>query len=169
MKAKDVRGLEEWRSIKEYVGCYEVSNHGRVRSLKRTVVNKDGRVHVWPARIMKIIIYGYPRVRLSKDGDGRNFDIHILVCQAFIGDRPNGLDINHKDGIKINNHVSNLEYVTRSENIKHAFKTGLNKGILGQTKFKDISCEWCKELFRPVRITNRCCSKSCSAKLWRNK
>src|ERR1700685_1108683 len=74
----------------------------------------------------------YLSVFLSKPGHKeRNFTVHSLVARAFIGPRPGGMTSKHKDGIKENNRVENLEYVTPSRNSKHSFEIGLqcNKGI----------------------------------------
>lgn len=69
---------------------------------------------------------GYPLVNLYI-GKGKKtlHTVHSLVAEAFIGSRPTNHEINHKDGCKTNNHVSNLEYIIPSENVRHAFKTGL--------------------------------------------
>lgn len=69
---------------------------------------------------------GYPVVGLTAGKGKRTMrTVHSLVAEAFIGSRPANHEINHKDGCKTNNHVNNLEYVTPSENIRHAFTTGL--------------------------------------------
>ncbi len=74
---------------------------------------------------------GYRSVTICQDGISHTFGIHILVAIYFINkpkvDDNIKLEVNHKDGNKLNNNVSNLEWVTRSENIQHAFRTGLNK------------------------------------------
>ena len=67
---------------------------------------------------------GYPVVRLYKDRTWKWRPIHILVAEAFLGKRPEKHEVNHKDTNKQNNHVKNLEYVSRSENIRHAYRTG---------------------------------------------
>lgn len=64
---------------------------------------------------------GYPYVRAG----GKNVTVHRMVALAFLGPRPPGLDINHVDGVKTNNRASNLEYVTRRENVRHAMRLGL--------------------------------------------
>lgn len=69
---------------------------------------------------------GYPLVNLTTGKGKRTLHtVHSLVAEAFIGNRPANHEINHKDGCKTNNHVSNLEYVIPSDNIRHAFETGL--------------------------------------------
>lgn len=125
---------EEWKSIKGYETLYEVSNYGNVKSLSRVKKNHS-KLQIIHGKTLKPekTRLGYLRVGLSRDGKEKKFLIHRLVADAFIG-KNNGLEINHKDGNKANNHVSNLEWVTRRENIKHAFETGLNKGHEIQSK-----------------------------------
>jgi hypothetical protein len=68
-------------------------------------------------------VWGYENVNLYKNGVGSMFAIHRLVALAFIPNKENKPQVNHKDGIKTNNHVENLEWMTCSENQLHAFKT----------------------------------------------
>jgi hypothetical protein len=104
---------------------YLVSNLGRIKSLpKRT---RTG------SRILKTSMYenGYCFVDLVVNGAVKRFLIHRLVAIAFIPNPKNKQQVNHKDGIKTNNFLSNLEWSTRSENQKHAIATGLRsaKGV----------------------------------------
>lgn len=119
--------MEEWRDIEGYEGYYQVSNIGNVRSLDRTLKGRDG---VWyPHKGVKMKPTtnknGYQYVVLKKDGTFKGFTVHGLVARAFLERDPLRTEINHKDGIKTNNNVSNLEWVTHSENEKHAIKNGL--------------------------------------------
>ena len=86
---------------------------------------KKSRTH---GRWLKICVdrYGYAYVCLYKDGKTKNLKIHRLVAQAYLiaSDKPH---VNHKDGNKLNNNVSNLEWVTPKENKIHAFSTGITK------------------------------------------
>lgn len=77
---------------------------------------------------------GYPYVGLR----GSRIKIHILVCCAFYGPRPSGLVINHKDGVKANNRLDNLEYTTQAENIKHAYALGLNPSVNPEGKVTHV-------------------------------
>ncbi len=70
---------------------------------------------------------GYLRVRCG----GRSVCVHLLVAAAFLGPKPAGTEVNHKDGIKTNNRRDNLEYVTRSENMKHCHRMGMAKNPSG--------------------------------------
>lgn len=106
---------EEWRPIVGWPG-YLVSDQGRVISMKR----KSPRVlHSFPDRRG-----GYPVVSLSTGGACRNAKVHVLVAAAFIGPRPEGMDIRHLDGDVTNNRPSNLRYGTRSENMRDALRHG---------------------------------------------
>ena len=107
---------EIWKQIKGGYEEYQVSNFGQIKSLK----NKNEKIlHLYKDR------QGYMNVRLCKDGTVKKFKVHRLVTMAFIENLNGFPEINHKDGNKENNFVENLEWVTRSQNIKHAFDTGL--------------------------------------------
>lgn len=85
--------------------------------------------------------YGYPRVNLYEGTKQYTRTVHRLVAQAFIPNPENKLEVNHIDGNKENNNIDNLEWVTSSENQKHAFSIGLQKGRIGEdnsaTKYKE--------------------------------
>lgn len=125
---------EVWKEVLGYEDSYEVSNYGRVKSLSRKIeVHRDGETHVryYRERLMSISIrVNYPNVNLSRDGRIENFLVHRLVAQAFIPNTENKPYVNHIDGDTHNNHVSNLEWVTQSENINHAIKIGNKKAKL---------------------------------------
>lgn len=105
---------EVWIPVEGYEGDYSISNMGRLRrdSVARTA--KAGSI-----KSVNIMPNGYCGVRLYKDGKDRHFTIHRLVAAAFIGPA-NGLQVNHKNGIRKDNRVGNLEYVTPAENQIHA-------------------------------------------------
>lgn len=170
VKIKDIKGCsEKWKSIRGFEEYYEVSDKGNVRSLSRKVIHKNGRIHYYYSQKIKpFISCGYRRVGLTIKRYKKHFFIHELVSIAFIGNRPNGLQINHKDAIKTNNIVENLEYLTRKQNAQHAVKKGLYKGNRRESKYTDIICGWCKKIFRPYKQNMKCCSKKCAAKFWRN-
>ena len=118
---------EEWRSIKGYEGVYEVSNKGNVRSADREVLqpsNKYGKpmVRKIKGQILKPTDNGngYLIVGLGRKGGGKNHYVHRLVAEAFIGDIPEGMAINHKDYNRKNNAVENLEICTVRENLLYS-------------------------------------------------
>ena len=118
--------MEEWRVI----GCnpnYVVSNLGEVMR-----VTKGQRTY--PGKILKpkIQTKGYLEVLLSNKGKQKGHRIHTLVLEAFVSKRPEGMECNHKDGNKKNNCSTNLEWVTSSENKKHAFAIGLRIPLRGE-------------------------------------
>lgn len=114
---------EEWRDIRGYEGSYQVSNLGRVRSLDRYIPSRryyrKGRI------IQPFDNKGYNNTSLSLNKVTRTFCTHRLVAEAFIPNPDNKPCVNHVDGNKRNNLVSNLEWVTYSENTNHAIKLGL--------------------------------------------
>lgn len=117
---------EIWKPIKNYEGLYEVSNHGRVRSLDRWRIS--GRYKcamLYKGRILKPgkNAVGYLKVDLSKNGKQKTCRVNRLVLAAFVGS--SDLEGNHIDGDKENNKLENLEYLTCSENHKHAYRIGL--------------------------------------------
>lgn len=117
------RGQEEWRPIcidgSKWIWRYEVSNQGRVRA--HPLVSARGSK---PGRILKTNVdsKGYPQVDLWLDSHRHTRKIHRLVALAFIGPKPDGCTINHKDSNKTNNRVENLEYISNKENIRHGWR-----------------------------------------------
>lgn len=120
--------MEIWKSLKGIVengDNYEISSHGNIRSIDRISGGKKPRKIKGKTIKKQINTTGYYDVILWKDGKGKHQSIHRLVAKAFIENKQNKKEVNHKDGNKLNNHVSNLEWVTPSENIIHAYKTNL--------------------------------------------
>lgn len=114
---------EEWRDIYGFEGLYQVSNLGRVRSLDRWT---HGGKRLRPGIVMTPTHHReYPALNLVRDGKITAVRIHVLVAEAFIGGRPDGRVINHINGVKTDNRVVNLEYVTHRENSRHASRMGL--------------------------------------------
>lgn len=119
--------IENWETIKNYEGLYEISNHGRVRSLDRFV---NGRYTNKAFAKGRILIpnkngTGYLAVSLCFNGNQKNTHVHRLIATYFIPNPYNLPQVNHKDGNKQNNNLDNLEWVTHKENIRHAVRTGL--------------------------------------------
>lgn len=108
---------EQWRPIEGYED-YLISNHGRVRSLKR---HSDRLMPLTKQR------KGYYYVMLYRCNVGKCCRVNRLVALHFIPNPDNLPEVNHIDGDKANNHASNLEWCTRSHNVKHSFDTGLKQ------------------------------------------
>ena len=124
---------EIWLNIKCFPD-YQVSSEGRVRSKDRTVIG--GR---WKCKrklkgvILKeaLTVNGYAFVTLRKRNRAYTKKVHHLVAESFLGDRITGLVVHHIDGEKLNNCVSNLTYITQSENTHEYHKsTGFSKGTI---------------------------------------
>jgi len=105
--------VEQWKAVKDFEDRYWISSHGNVLSVKRKRTLKP-RIRL-----------GYAKVILNKKGKRTDIQVHRLVAQAFIPNLEGKPEVNHLDGNKINNRVANLEWCTRSENLKHAFRIGL--------------------------------------------
>ena len=111
--------LEQWKPVHGYEEIYEVSSHGRVRSVDRTVTCSDGKVHRYKGKVLSACLSkrgGYPLVNLRDQGKGQTRYVHSLVAEAFIGSRPEGMEVCHNDGDSTNNHLDNLRYDTSSDN-----------------------------------------------------
>lgn len=125
---------EVFKDVLGYEGLYQVSNFGRVKSLKRKNVFYCGLKKEYLERPVKEKILnfsksnrGYLQVCLTKNGKYKTYTVHRLVAKAFIDNPLNKKTVNHIDGNKLNNCVYNLEWATSSENTKHAFDNGLSK------------------------------------------
>lgn len=114
---------DTWTKIEGFDN-YSISKNGEIRN------DKSGRI-----KSERYNRYGYRIVDLYSQGERQTERVHRLVANAFIPNPQMKTQVNHLDGNKRNNHVNNLEWVTASENMKHAFDTGLSKpsrGMLGR-------------------------------------
>lgn len=116
-----------WKDIRGYDGIYQVSEYGDVRKMHMRFIQNE------KVSIQKKILspytdnWGYKNVYLYKDGNARCMKVQRLVADAFLGST-DGFQVNHIDGNKQNNSVRNLEICTGSENMHHAYETGLHSG-----------------------------------------
>lgn len=120
---------EVWKEIEGFEGIYEVSSFGRIKSIYRRGNWKVKGSEFSDGRILKNgdSNRGYPMFTPSKKGVKTGLAIHRLVAKAFIKNEENKPEVNHIDGNRKNNHVENLEWCTRQENIDHSHATGLCK------------------------------------------
>lgn len=117
--------IEIWKIIENWED-YEISNYGRVRRKKTAINNKRWKV----GRVLRPQSNGnYLFICLHKNGIKKRFYIHRLVLMAFNREPLKDEEGNHKDGNKLNNYMGNLEWLTHSENEKHAHRIGLKVGI----------------------------------------
>ena len=111
---------EKWKDIVGYEGMYQVSNKGGIKSL-------NYRRQKYPQIIKQgIDAHGYPKIRLSRNGKRTEYKVHRLVANAFLKNTNLLPEVNHKDGNKTNNNVSNLEWVTKLDNLKHQYENNLS-------------------------------------------
>jgi len=114
----------EWRLVKGYEHRFEVSNYGEVRSLPRRKTLKT-----W------MDADGYYRIGSYADGHRVKLSPHRLVAEAFLSAIEGKTQVNHLDGVKTNNHVSNLEWADQGDNTRHAARTGLLKPAHGASHY----------------------------------
>ena len=132
-RGEHLESIEHWKPIKGYEGSYEISDHGRVRSLDRVIYQRhySGCMakHFYKSQIIipRVSELGYKTVGLVKNSKQKHFSVHRLVGLHFLN-KPEGKNcINHLDANPSNNHVSNLEWCTQSENIKYAYDHGTKR------------------------------------------
>ena len=128
--------MEVWKDIEGYEEYYQISNFGNVRSKDRNKSTGKGFYKLKGKELSKTkTSTGYFKIELiDKSGVRKSYKVHRLVGFAFIPNPENKPNINHIDGNPLNNHFSNLEWCTQSENTIHAYETGLRKSNLHKYK-----------------------------------
>jgi len=118
---------EIWKEITGFEGLYSVSNLGNIKSHSRKANISNGKFRIMKERILKpqITFNGYNAIVLNNGDKHKMFKIHTLVATHFIQNKLKHKEINHIDGNKLNNHFSNIEWCSRSQNIKHSYDNGL--------------------------------------------
>lgn len=120
--------MEIWKDIKGYEGIYQVSNYSRIKSLARFRKTKANSIQYRQDLILKFGPQskpGYYSIGLFRDSKEKKFSRHRLVAEAFIPNPENHPQINHKNGIKGDDRIENLEWVTAKQNTIHAHQMGL--------------------------------------------
>jgi len=131
---------EIWKPVVDFEDIYQVSDRGNVRSISRKVRYADGRIRYYPAVVRaKRLVAGYPAVDLKRDGKRVTAYVHHLIAEAFIGPRPPGKQVAHRDGRSHRSVLSNIRYATPKENdadkIGHGTRPNGEKN--GQSKLSD--------------------------------
>lgn len=165
--------METWMDIKGYIGRYMVSDLGRVKSL------------LGKGRFLKLVPdkQGYLTVGLSCNGIRRTFKVHRLVCISFIPNEKNLPQVNHINGIKDDNNISNLEWCSSRDNSKHSYDMGLQDKMFGESNGRSKLKESCvvkirsllndndltqKEIANMFNISNSQVSAIKTGRSWRN-
>jgi len=127
---------EEWRDVIGYEQEYRVSNKGRLLSKEKIVRTAGGKETVRQEQLMTLFTdkNGYLTVSLRRNRQSRYTGVHRIVAKTFLNKPIGKNQINHKNGIKDDNRVENLEWVTPQENTKHAYEIGLIKKGEGNPK-----------------------------------
>lgn len=118
--------IEVWKDIPGYDGKYQASNLGRIKGKQKVLTPQISNC-------------GYHKVCLSVPPGSATKTVHRLLALTFLKyPLDKSEQVNHKDGIKTNNIISNLEICNNSENAKHAYKLGLNKNKKGQLSARSV-------------------------------
>lgn len=153
------------KAIPGYAGIYMIDRKGKILSLARS--RKDGRKYQNHEMKVNSSSTGYITVMLSKDNVRNRYSIHQLVARAFIANPKGYPCINHKNGDKTDNRVSNLEWCTYQQNSTHAKKHGLlvepwNKG---NRKYRPVRvCKQCRSAFTCKKERQIFCDRVCAAR-----
>ena len=161
-----------WKQIPSTMGMYEASNKGEIRSVSRT----DYRGRKIKGKILSQCWTWnrlYKRVIISINGNVKNVSVHRLVAEAWIKNPLNKPQVNHKNGIKTDNNVKNLEWCTAAENLRHKYqvlghkptKYWLGKRNHRETKYVELVCDLCGGKYMKKSREAKSCSKRYSAKL----
>jgi hypothetical protein len=119
---------EIWKDVPSFIGILQVSNFGQIKRLQRYKKAKNNSTVYMPEKILKQTVssYGYYKICISVNNKRHDLLSHRLIAEAFVPNPDSKHQINHINGIKTDNSIENLEWVSLTENIKHAQATGLS-------------------------------------------
>lgn len=118
--------MEVWKDVVGYEGSYKISNYSNVKSLDRSITQRNGTVISRKGQLLKprLDSKGYYFLRLGN----KNKWVHRMIIESFVRPMDGKEVVNHKDGVKTNNSLENLEICSSGYNQKHAYATGLRGG-----------------------------------------
>lgn len=173
----DTSRTEVWRDVVGFEGIYKISCRGRVMSIYPRASKSPKPIVMKPC----LTRFGYLRITLLRSGTKRRAHVHRLVAEAFLGKPQPGFVPNHLNGKKDDNRVGNLEWVSKSENIKHAYRTNLKSATgenNGAAKLTDanireirkllLSGVYQKDVARGFGVSRTLISYIGSGKIWRH-
>ena len=171
---------EHWKPVVGFEETHEVSDQGRLRRALYALPTRGTR----PGRIFIGMGYshGYSQVILRQDGKNKTRSLHRLVLTAFIGPCPPDMECNHKNAVRADNRLENLEWVTHSDNEKHAHQilgrctprgethynaklTEVEVKVIKQARFLKIPAKWLANWFN---VGNRVITELWSGRTWRH-
>lgn len=155
--------VEIWKDCFGFEDIAMISSKGSIYRKEREV-NNNGGVRIVGGELAKTFIAGsgYEYVKFSKDGKYKNRRVHRLVLQTFNPiDNYDDMTVNHKDGNKLNNDLSNLEWMTHKENIRHGWETGLMTAPERTLKKLTLRCEECNSEYETTDVASKYCSYDC--------
>ena len=165
---------EIWKDIPGYEGRYQASTFGRIRSLDRCVVNVNGGKRLMRGRVLRPAASpasGSDHLRVVLGHGQPGSTVHSLVALTFLGPRPEGMEVRHLDGNAQNNHVDNLAYGSRRENVLDVMRIGKPWRILTAQQVLDIrkrlsNGERAAHLAREYGVKENCISAIKCRRTW---
>lgn len=140
---------EEWIDIESLKGSYQINRSGIIKSLARNVIRKNGvpnRVLEKVLKPRKVHSSGYVILNLNHFGKSVSCRLHRLLAETFIPNPQNLPDVNHIDGNKSNNDISNLEWVSTRENSTHAFLMRKKTSQYSGVSWSSAKSKWCSHI-----------------------
>ena len=172
--------MENWKDIKGYEGFYQVSDLGRVKSLERDVYYPNGIImrHMEEKiLVQRLNKHGYAYINLCLNGKPKSITVHRLVAEAFIPNPENKPQVNHKDEVKTNNSVENLEWCDSAYNanygtrIQRCIQNHKYPKLGNHPRAKVVFCEELNKTFdcaksaqEELGIDRSCVGKACKGK-----
>lgn len=144
---------EIWKPIPKFEGYYEASSYGRVRSVSRLLKTRGNKTRQHKGRVKTIVCKtdGYLAVMLSVGNKTHTKNVHALVAITFLGPRPKGKEVRHRDGDKSNNRLGNLRYGSkkRSEQDKRKHGTAPIGENNGRSVLSANDVEFIRSKYKP--------------------